>query len=283
MIDSDENCSKQKLQIIESLINFYFENNFESIEKVCEQVQANLNKIFGSSWIVLIYNKDNLHYRSNHFNNESFRFTKGDLSIVIFRSAKVNDGEDAKDDFFEVERKSKGISDHMFLEIKGIVKDVKKNVKNLKERAEAIEKAITSKFGEFWCVILGGHFSKALRYFYDQYIEFHYSGLTYIMFRSSPGVNILSGGPVEVIQKGNGVDQNMILKMKEIVLKACSKGGSDLYSRSEYITGELNKQFGNYWACFASIIGSAHYSYFNNQFALIKCDEIQFNIFRSSK
>src|SRR5207249_2653521 len=118
-------------------------------------------------------------------NGESIILKYQNYTIQMFRSAKILDGCDKSDMSFDVVLQVKGIKQEMFKEIKNLVLKSKDDFpSNLKERCEFISKKLDEIYGQFWCVLIGGHYNKLSSYWLEQYIEFYHQGLLYCIYRS---------------------------------------------------------------------------------------------------
>jgi hypothetical protein len=217
-----------------------------------------------------------------HFNNELVKLKKNGFSIIIYRSAKILDGTDCNEDSLDIINQSKNIKTDMLKEIKSILKNSKQFYQtSLKERGEYIVKELEEKYGQFWTVIIGGHFTKVTSFWYNQYLELYYNGILYILYRSSPEENQCETD-FKITRKDSGIDDKMVSIIKQLIRDSSVLHKKNLFCRCEAIALELNKNFGNFWSVSTIIWGSSYYSFFLNQLIIISHKDIQYTIYRSA-
>ena len=257
IINKDENIPLYKQEYITSLIQKVFDKFKDQLIKIIEEIQENLNLKYGSNWSVIITRINECNSQISYFNHENIKVNYKEFSVLIFRSAKVLDGFDYDEEQFDIMKKTKNITKDIIKDIKILIKDSKLKYPNsLKERGEYIVKFIEDKYGLFWTIIIGGHFTKVTSFWLDQYIEFYFDGILYILFRSSPEENLIEN-EIIIKRKDPGIDSVIESNIIRLIKESSKIYKKDLFKRCEYITLELNKHHGKFWCVNTLIWGSS--------------------------
>ena len=282
LVEKDDEIPNYKLKFIKQLVENSFNNFREDISSVTEEIHEKLNCVYGSMWNIIINKGNECNVQVAHFNNELVKLKKNGYSIIIYRSAKILDGTDCNEDSLDIINQSNNIKTDMLKEIKSILKNAKLLFQSsLKERGEYIVKEIEEKYGQFWTVIIGGHFTKVTSFWYNQYLELYYNGILYILYRSSPEENH-SETNFKIIRKESGIDDKMVFLMKQLIRDNSNIHKKNLFCRCEAIALELNKNYGSFWSVSTIVWGSSYYSFFLNQLIIISHKEVQYTIYRSA-
>ena len=141
------------------------------------------------------------------------------------------DGLDDNIDSFDVINQSKNVTNEIVKDIKTLVKDAKSTyLFNYKERGEFIVKTMEERYGQFWTILIGGHYSKVTSFWYNQYLEFYYNGILYILYRCSPEENLIEN-QIKVIRRESGIDDKMESNIKRIIEEKSLIHKKNLFSR----------------------------------------------------